>query len=238
MVQRVEQRTDDDERDHLVATEGLLRSSSSDVITMESFMVMMLNIGSLSPFVTRLPAALAAKRRTWKARGSELAHCHCLSTTRNVVEGRQPNDRRKAGAPVAGHRDPPCATGPAATNRWFHRNLPMCRTFLAEWRQSIFGRQHQPFAMVGGSMVMARCVPSSGAARQRSALAVQVCGPHVAARPGRRERLQPGAARYVCRRSGCMVRRLQRNLHLCNNLLRVSVNQLEGCNQFVGGEGC
>ena len=61
-------------------------------------MVMMLNTGSPStPVKEAVPAALATKRRTWKARGSELAHCHCLSTTRNGVEGRQPNDRRKAG---------------------------------------------------------------------------------------------------------------------------------------------
>ncbi len=48
MARRVEQRTDDNGRDELEATEGLLRSSNSDVITMESFMVMALNTGSPS----------------------------------------------------------------------------------------------------------------------------------------------------------------------------------------------
>ena len=47
-------------------------------------------------------------------------------TTRNGVEGRQPNDRRKAGAPVAGHRDRTWRTRCASTiRRWARAHLPM-----------------------------------------------------------------------------------------------------------------
>ncbi len=54
----------DNGRDELEATGRLLRSIS-DVITMESFMVMMLNTGSPStPVKEAVPAALATNRRT------------------------------------------------------------------------------------------------------------------------------------------------------------------------------
>ena len=51
-------------------------------------------------------------------------------TTRNAVEGRQPNDRRKAGAPVADDRDRPNRTPVASTIAGFHRKLPVCSAIL------------------------------------------------------------------------------------------------------------
>ncbi len=93
-----------------------------------------------------VPAALATKRRTWKARGSELAHCHRLSTTRNGVEGRQPNDRRKAGAAVADDRDRPNRTRTAATISVVGSPTSQCvvRSLWSDGNQS--GRRQQPFA--------------------------------------------------------------------------------------------
>ena len=95
-----------------------------------------------------MPAALATKRETREPGIVNRLDAIGSGTTRNAVEGRQPNDRREAGVPVAEHRDRPCATGPAATNRRFHRNLPMCLAILAERRQpiSVVGINHSLMA--------------------------------------------------------------------------------------------
>ena len=67
-------------------------------------------------------------------------------TTRNAVEGRQPNDRRKAGASVADDRDRPNRTPVASTIPGFHRKLPVCNDFLRDASTNRGARQ--PF---GGS---------------------------------------------------------------------------------------
>ena len=157
-------------------------------------------------------------------------------TTRNAVEGRQPNDRREAGVPVAEHRDRPCATGPAATNRWFHRNLPMCLSGHAEWRQPISSsastiRRWSAVHRDGSVCPFWRATRSSG-----RHVACKCVNHTLQLGEARRERLQPEAATYVCRRSGCMVRRLQRNVHLCGNGLRV-LQAARGLQHGCSGEG-
>ncbi len=58
-------------------------------------------------------------------------------TTRNAVEGRQRNDRREAGVLSQDTVTGRVRQARAATNRWFHRNLPVRLAILAEWRQPI-----------------------------------------------------------------------------------------------------
>ena len=87
-------------------------------------------------------------------------------TTRNVVEGRQPNDRREAGGPVADDRDRTCRTRVASTfSEVAVGYLPVCNQILRN------GINHSAVAMLRSSTV-------------GRALAVQVCGPDIAARRG------------------------------------------------------
>ena len=90
----------------------------------------------------------------------------------------------------------------------------MCRTTLAEWRQPfpVDSINHSP-ATTGtrSASVWTRHCSSTGLAGLVAAEGCNVC---------------------VCLQCMCADdrhRRFQRNLQLCNNLVRVSVNQLEGC---------
>jgi hypothetical protein len=118
VVQRVEQRTDDNGRDELEATEWLLRSSNRDVITIGVFH----GDGAEHRITFKrrkevVPAALATKRRTWRARGSNWLTVIACRQPGTEWRGVSPTTEGRRERPVAGGRDRTRATGPAATNR-------------------------------------------------------------------------------------------------------------------------
>ena len=159
-ARRVRQLVDDDRRDDLEANGGLLRSSSNDIIGVQSPRPTTLNTGSAR---RTLPAALATKGRTGRAGAVNRLDRVGSGTTWNGVEGRQPNDRREAGVPVAQHRDRPNRTRCASTILGASIGSCQCvARLLGEWRQPVSGRRHQPlrrsaaFGVTGDRLSMPR----------------------------------------------------------------------------------
>ena len=110
----------------------------------------------------------ATKRRTGpEPRGRGRARWGA-GTTRNGVEGRQPNDRREAGVPVAGDRDRPGATGRHQPFGWARAHLPMCLQILRSGGNQSVGGNH-----CGASIGSSQCVSTScGAAATYSGCGV------------------------------------------------------------------
>lgn len=98
VARRVEQRTGSSDRDDLEAAESLSRSSSAAVVTSFSLPDLEpLNTGSPSPLVRRGACGASSEKEDQGARCRGPARRVGWGTTRNGVEGRQPNDRREAG---------------------------------------------------------------------------------------------------------------------------------------------
>ena len=161
-------------------------------------------------------------------------------TTRNAVEGRQRNDRRKAGVPVAQHRDRPNRTRSASTIPGFHRKLPVCLGFLRSG-SNLFRRRHQPFGDGRRVHRDGSVCPFWRALKQRSASAGGIATDKCVDQTlqlveARRERLQRGC--NVCVQTvGCNVRGCLRHLHLCGFLLRF-LGGGAGAATCLGAQGC
>ena len=105
-----------------------------------------------------VPAALATKRRTWKARGSNWLTVIACRQPGTEWRGVSPTTEGRRERPVAGGRDRTRATGPAATNRgsaatfrWWARPPPNVSVRACGVAATYSGRWRQPFADGGGT---------------------------------------------------------------------------------------
>ncbi len=181
-------------------------------------MVVVLNTGSPSNAREGSGACGASsEKKNMEGPGSELAHCHRLSTTRNVGRGVSPT--------TEGRRE-------RLSQDTVTRRVRQAR------RQPIVGS-------IGTCQCVARSLRSGGnlfpvdsinhsptTTGTRSASVWS----RVGSSTGLWDWLQPKTAGSCAAHNVCVqmnARRVRvRNLQLCNNLLRVSVSQLEGCNQI------
>jgi hypothetical protein len=193
VVQRVEQRTDDNGRDELEATEWLLRSSNRDVITIGVFH----GDGAEHRITFKrrkevVPAALATKRRTWKARGSNWLTVIACRQPGTEWRGVSPTTEGRRERPVAGGRDRTRATGPAATNRgsaatfrWWARPPPNVSHVPCGVAATYSGRRYQPFGdgrrgFLQSPTSVQVLLPPQGRASNRSRTTLECkCGFHL-----------------------------------------------------------
>jgi hypothetical protein len=201
-ARRAEQRAGASGRDELEATEGLSRSRSAAVVTPS-----VSQANDAEHRITFTPCEEACLRRwqrkeepgAWR-RGP--ARRVGSGTTRNEVEGRQPNDRRETGVlsqnTVTGRvrqfrRQP--IVGSIGTCQCVSRSLRSGGNLFASSASTI--RRWSAVHRDGSVCPFWRALRSGGRHSQCK------CVDHtLQLDDARRERLRPGAARYVCRWSG------------------------------------